>query len=488
MIRQKINKEEFIAIKSEITDDGISISFRGKKYKIAYPKEIWKDYSEANKEFLLDNITFMQTSYLPPSMKKRGAIYSTSLPLLESFAFKSTLYDIPSTAKIDGNKTTDYMKSFFNSEFIFASYDAVIPEIGKRKRANSKKKPVAIIPFTAGKESLLTLGLCLELGIKPIPVYIDEDPEHPESKHKEKIIRTIESEYGIKVYKLLNEPGKKLRFVDNPDNNWGLGAQLISYLLELFPFINYFEADYVFFGNEYSCDEYTYDKEGFKSSFWFDQRSEWTMQLNSIAKMLTNNTTEVGSLVNPLYEIALLKILHERYPYLAQLQMSCFSDTEEGKHRIWCGTCPKCGWMYAFFKGLGIDTAKLGFKNELFTKDNKHLFTIFGGDGIYTQDAIGIGEEEQALAFYMAAEKGEKGELIEEFKKMPQYEDMKANFKKLQKKYFSQYESITIPYALKEGVMDIYDETFEGSFTIKDFRSRPSDGAEKIETKEEILK
>ena len=114
MIPPKINKEEFLAIKSEITDDGITISFKGKKYKISFPKEVWQSYSETNKEFLLDNLTFMQTCYMPSSQKKKGMIYSTALPLLETFAFKSTLYDIPSTAQLDSKKTADYIKSFFN--------------------------------------------------------------------------------------------------------------------------------------------------------------------------------------------------------------------------------------------------------------------------------------------------------------------------------------------------------------------------------------
>jgi hypothetical protein len=487
MTHPKINKEEFLAIKSEITDDGITISSRGRKYKIVYPKEIWQEYSDTNKEVLLDNLTFMKTSYLAAANNKKGIVYSTAMPLFETFAFKSTMYDIPSTASIDKQKTSEYLKRFFNSTFVFASYDTVMPDLSKKRKASTKKKPAAIIPFTAGKESLLTLGLCLEMGIRPIPVYIDEDPEHPETKHKEKVIRIIEAEYGIKVYRLLSEAGKKLRFVDDVENNWGLGNQLLSYVLELAPFATYFDADYIFFGNEYSCDEFGYDKEGFKSTFWFDQRSEWTKQLSTVAKIMTNNNTEVCSLVNPLYEIGIIKILHERYPYLAQFQISCFSDTEEGKHNIWCGNCPKCAWLYALFKGVGINTEKVGFKHDMFSKQYAKQFSIFGGGEIYSEEVLGSGIEEQELAFFMAAERGEKGDLIEEFKKMPAYETIKSNFKKIHKKYFSQYESVTVPYELKEKLMDIFDETFEGEFSIKDFRIKQPT-AEKVEAGEEMIK
>ncbi|MBW2965130.1 hypothetical protein KY363_06750 [Candidatus Woesearchaeota archaeon] len=484
----KINKEEFLAVKSEITDEGLTISVKGKKYRVAYPKEIWQAYSDTNKELMLDNLTFMQTCHLAASHKKKGIVYSTSLPFFETFAFKATMYDLPSTAVIDEKKTSDYMKKFFNSEFLFSSYETVLPEFRKTRKTSSKKKPSAVILFTAGKESLLTFALCLELGIEPILVYMDEAPGLPESKHKANIINTIETEYGIKVHKIVNEPGK-LRYCDlgEDDNNWGAGTQFLTYVLEVLPFVNHFDAEYILFGNEYSCDDHTYCDEGFKSNFCFDQCSEWTKQLDAMAKIMTNKAVEVGSLVGPLYEIGLLKILHERYPQLAKLQMSCFSDTEEGKKRVWCGNCSKCGRLFAFFKANGIDTTKVGFENNMFNKDSLKHFAIFGGDCHYSYDISGLGSEEQTLAFYMAAERGEKGYAIDEFKKLPVYEEIKSKFKKVHKKYFSQYESVSMPYDLKEKLMDIFDETFRDEFTQKDFRLKQVQEAEKQQEPEELV-
>jgi hypothetical protein len=486
---QKIKKEEFLAIKSELTDTGINLSVKGKKYKIEYPEEIWQKYSETNKELLLDNITFMQTCHLPASHKKKGAVYSTAFPFFEAFAFKGTMLDIPSTAVIDHEKTTDYMRGFFNSEFLFSSYDTILPEITKRRKSSSRKKPTAIILFTAGKESLLTLALCLEMGIKPIPIYVEEEPDLAEAKHKAKIIKTLKDEYGIKTYKILNESGR-LRYcdLDEAENNWGAGTQFLSYVLEVLPFVEHFEADYILFGNEYSCDDYNYCKEDFKSNFVFDQCSEWTKQLNMVGKLMTNNAVEVGSLVGPLHEIGVTRILHERYPYLANLQMSCFSDTEEGKERVWCGNCSKCARMFVFFKALGIDTEGSGFENNMFIKKSKKHFSVFGGKGLYSYDVSGLASEEQALAFFMATEKGEKGYVVDEFKKTKAYKELKSNFKKVYKKYFSQYESVTMPYELKENVMDLFDETFEGKFSAKDFRLKEVREAEKLEKEKEIVK
>jgi hypothetical protein len=488
---QKINKEEFLAIKSEITDEGIIVSLKGKKYRIDYPKEVWKHYPETKKEALLDNLAFVKTCHLPVANGKKGAVYSTAMPLFETFAFKCTMYDIPSTAHVEKHKTTEFMRDFFNSTFVYSSYDTVIPEPVKKRKSSAKKKTSAVILFTAGKESLLTTALCLELGITPILVYIDEDPDSPETKHKEGIIKTLETEYGIKVHKVVSEVGK-LRKADlqGKESSWGFGTMLLGYTLEILPFAEYFDADYIFLGNEYDCDEYAYDSEGFKSSFSYDQRSDWTKQMDVVARMMTNGNTTVGSLVGPLYEMGLLKVLHKRYPALARLQMSCFSDNEEGKDHIWCCNCSKCAWVYAMLKGIGADTEGLGFHKDMFSKEFKKLYSIFDCQDTneFIYDPHGLGKEEQALAFYMAAKNGETGALIEQFKEMPIYDEIKSNFRKAYNTYFSQYDIIHVPYELKDKLMDIFDETFEGSFAPKDFRLKQTLQMESSEAKEELIK
>jgi len=467
---EESKKEEYLEIYSNITQDGINITVKGKSYSIKYPIEVWKGYNKSNKDLLLDNLSFMQTCHLPASHKMRGAKYNTAIPLFETFAFKGTMYDIPSTAVIDHEKTTDYLRRFFNSSFKFSSYETATPHQEKVKRIIGS--PKAVVLFTAGKESLLNLALCMEMGIKPIPVYMDEAPDGPESMHKQKIISTLENEYGLKVYKIVNEPGK-LRYCDlgEEENNWGAGTQFLTYILEIMPFVKKFNAEYVFFGNEYSCDDYIHDKEGFKSNFCFDQCTEWTKQLNMIAQVMTGNTVKVGSLVAPLYEIGLIKVLHERYPELAKLQMSCFSDTKEGKTRIWCGNCSKCARMFAFFKALDIETEQVGFENNMFNKKSKGHYSVFGGKGLYSYDVSGLGSEEQSLALYMAAQKGINNEVVNDFKKTKAYRDIEKGFDKAYKKYFSIHDSIAVPEELKEKVMLAFSETLSGTGPKIDFRN-----------------
>lgn len=470
MVAEK-RDDKRISINSKLTDKGMLISVKGRRYRIEWPEEIWKKVSARDRKLLLENLSFTQTCHLAASHKKKGMKYNTAMPCFEAFAFKGTMYDAPSTAVIDHEKTVDYIRRYFNTEFEFAEGNPTMPS-GKKRKAGWNTGKKAIILFTAGKESLLNMALCMELGITPIPIYIDEDPGGPESRHKYRIIERFEKEYGIKVHRITNEPGK-LRYCDlgEEENNWGAGTQFLTYTLAVSPFARQHRADYILFGNEYSCDEYTYDKEGFKSNFCFDQCTEWTKQLNVVAKSLNGRGTEVGSLVGPLYEIGLVKVLHARYPELGKLQMSCFSDTPEGADRRWCGNCSKCARMFVFFKASGIDTNTLGFANNMFNKPSMDKFSVFGTRGLYSYDVSGLGSEEQALAFYLAAERGETGYLIDKFNRTKSCRELKKDIMEAYNKYFSTHESSSMPEELKQKVMDIYSETFRGEFAPRDFRA-----------------
>ena len=480
--RDKIKKSEFFEIDASLSNSGINFFLNNKptskntnnnninnnhknhnnansknnnknnkKFSIKYPKEIWNSVSDKNKQILLDNLTFALSCHLPAANNekgKKGIIYKTALPCFESFIFKSTIYDIPSTALIDNKKTSNYMKRFFNSQFYFKNYDTKLPITKPNKQKENKKRinkqKTAIILFSAGKESLLTLAMCKELNIRPILVYIDEcDSENYheyETIHKNKIIKKLKKEQNIEVYTIknkLNEFQFNGYFDDMEFNNWGFGAMLTIFLLEVIPFAHKFNADYIFFGNEFSCDHNTINEDGWKTNYIYDQSSEWVKNLNIISRLMTDGKTQVGSLVSPLFELGLIKILHEKYPDLAKLQMSCFADTEHGEHNRWCCNCSKCARLYVFFKALNIKPDRVNLDKCLFAKKYRKLFSVFGShDDMVGFDQSGLGAQEQQLAFMMAIENKVNGALIEEFKLKPKYQSLIRKKNSMKYKFF----------------------------------------------------
>src|SRR6185436_4954150 len=67
------------------------------------------------------------------------------------------------------------------------------------------------------------------------------------------------------------------------------------------------------------------------------------------------------SLLRPLSELLVEKVLSERYPALLELQVSCHAaHIRRGTVRP-CGSCEKCRRVLAMLTALGVDPARLGY-------------------------------------------------------------------------------------------------------------------------------
>jgi len=169
-------------------------------------------------------------------------------------------------------------------------------------------------------------------------------------------------------------------------------------------------------------------------------------------------------LIEPLYEIAIMKILHYRYSEIGKYQMSCFAEEEPARTKRWCGVCSKCARIYIFLRALGISPRRVGFNQEMLSERKHHLYSLFqDGNGEVkdsTYDQSGLGRDEQLLAFYLAFKKGVKGALISEFQKKYLREARKRE-KELREKYFGTHTINTIPSELKGHLLRIYKEELQ---------------------------
>jgi creatinine amidohydrolase/Fe(II)-dependent formamide hydrolase-like protein len=70
------------------------------------------------------------------------------------------------------------------------------------------------------------------------------------------------------------------------------------------------------------------------------------------------------SILRPLAEILIQKILLERYPDLQNLQVSCHATHKEGDRVHPCGRCEKCRRIVAMLVALEADPSNCGYKQE----------------------------------------------------------------------------------------------------------------------------
>lgn len=348
----------------------------------------------------------------------------------------------------------DLLKLLYNSHFRTAFLGR--PRYARFKNINRNSWTRAIIPFSFGKDSLLTFALTQELGIKPYPVFFREPRSPYENRHKYRLAQRFLEEFDIEVNIFPVTPGW-LR--QTTDLWWGWDLLLTQYTMLLIPFLFGKRARYLFWAHEASCNETFVDGEGYIVNPVYEQSRHWLLSSNAMAKVLGCNAI-FASLIEPIHEIAIMRILHNRYPEIGKYQMSCFADNKAAKNRRWCGECSKCARMYIFMLAHGINPKKIGFTQNMLSKTKRHLFAIFldrksNFDSAYDQSDAA--REEQLLAFLLAYQKGHKEGLMKEFIK-EYLREARVKERYLRQKFFSLHTTDTLTYELKKPLVSIFEE------------------------------
>jgi len=233
--------------------------------------------------------------------------------------------------------------------------------------------------------------------------------------------------------------------------------QLTQYSLMLLPYVYAKKAGYILFSNEQSCDNSILDGDGFRCNPVYEQSHSWLLQNSLMTSIIGGNSLSIGTLLEPLNELAIMKILHKRYPEIAKYQSSCDLEFKPEGNGRWCENCSKCGRIYIFLLALGVSPKRVGFKHNLMAKKYKKLFSIFDSSKIkaYGFDQSKVGMDEQIFSFYLAYKKGIKGPLMIEFvrKYLGYAEKNRISFRK---RFFGIHSNKTVPNPVRSKIMRIF--------------------------------
>ncbi|OGM01637.1 hypothetical protein A3K72_03685 [Candidatus Woesearchaeota archaeon RBG_13_36_6] len=445
-------------IRCQETRKGVSIKVHKKVYKLEFPEEVWKDYPENLKVVFVENYAYLKSLHLPKMLNNGDKIdLNTSSPLFKNLIYNAVLRHIPFCSDVDGVSTAKNIKDFMSLSFEFGNQKPTYPFYNKQLDEK------AVVPFSFGKDSLLTFGIADELGLEPTAVMSLDNDCPLENKYKKPVSRRFEKDLKTKVWKIKNNTGKMhlYKYWNVPKTEWGYGHLITEFCFNMLPFVHYLDARHIIFGNENSCNNHYINSEGFKSYPVYDQSSEWMLEMSKMTKAITNNQVGVFSFIEPLNELAIIKVLHERYPQLGKYQMSCFpDDSDHGKEHYWCGHCSKCARMFIFLKAHNIDPEKVGFNVNMLNEEYIHKYSLFGigkNNSSLGWDVSGLGRDEQLYAFYLAYKNGAKGEVITRFKECFLKEAV-AREDELNKRYLGINEFRTIPRKFQKSVLSIYKE------------------------------
>ncbi len=446
-----------VNIYRKVIHNGVEIQVGRKDYYITYPSSIWQEFPEVYRKTFADTLTYFLTSHLSLTNGHK-LVYHFPPPPTEPFFFKGMVYSLPETVLTnDSGKAvtmSGLLKLFYNSQF--RTEFTGRPRYARFKNVNRDNWKRTVIPFSFGKDSLLTFALSEELGIKPYPVFFREPRSPYENKHKARLMERFFDEFDIEVNVFPVAPGW-LR--QTTDLWWGWDLLLTQYTMFLLPFLFGKRARYLFWAHEQSCNETFKDPEGFIVNPVYEQSYQWLLSSNAVGKMLGCNAI-FASLIEPIHELSIMKILHSRYPETGKYQMSCFADTEAARNRRWCGACSKCARIYIFMMALGIPPKRVGFTIDMLQESKRNLFAVFTNrksnlDSAY--DTSSAAREEQLLAFTMAQRRGVKGKLMDEFVRYYSKEGRSREWE-LRKKYFGIHTTNSLTYELKKPLLKIFEE------------------------------
>ncbi len=440
-----------VKVFTKILSNGFSVIVDGKTYETGYPQKVWQNFPQALKEQLAESAAYFFTVHL--SFFKKGTInYLFPPPLANNLFFQGLFYSVPELSVKDpekGYKSSNLLKNFFNSGYqisfsgVSKGYSAPIP----------KSEPkTAVIPFSLGKDSLLTYAICRELGYKIQNYYLAEPSCAFENINKSRLIGEFVKEFRSEVIVFPLELGK-LR--QNNVTQWGWDMLLMQYTLLLLPYVYFSKTEYFFWSNEQSTNEVVFDREGYRVNVSFEQNYGWTQQMNNLLRMFSLPTV-LSSILEPLQEIVILYILHKRYPQIGKYQLSCLNEHRKAEKQRWCCACYECARVYLFLKALGVKPETVGFSENMLNTNDIKLFSIlhekWPGDEEIIKDSH---YAERLLAFYLAYKRGVKGKIMKVFKSKYLLHTEKI-IRKIYAKYFRIYPSKTIPQELLKKITTIY--------------------------------
>ncbi|OGG11360.1 hypothetical protein A2Z00_04705 [Candidatus Gottesmanbacteria bacterium RBG_13_45_10] len=445
-------------VSTQILSNGIAVKINNKSIRLRYPPSIWARFPKTHRKILTQNLAFaltFQLPYLYTSIRKM--MYTMPVPLSESFFFKGLALALPSTAIMQSQKdhriTSNLLRKLYEIDYVFSHHKTDIPPYNRHSMSDR-----AIMPFTFGKDSLLTYALSKELGVRVYPVYISE----PYSPYEEFTKKLLSEPFRRDFHTQINFLRNTLGVLREPSGWFGWELQLTQYSLMLLPYVYAKRAGYILFSNEQSCDDTIVDDDGFRCNPVFEQSHGWLLQNSMMASVIGGNSLSIGSLLEPIHEIAIIKILHTRYPDIAKYQTSCdLMEKPKGDGR-WCENCSKCGRMYIYLLAHGIDPKVVGFKRDLLRSKYHHIYSIFATSRIreFGYDQSEVGKNEQILAFYLAYKRGYKGPVMHTFvKRYLLY--AKKHERELRQNFFGLHSTRTIPHDLKPKVMRIFHQELD---------------------------
>jgi creatinine amidohydrolase/Fe(II)-dependent formamide hydrolase-like protein len=223
---------------------------------------------------------------------------------------------------------------------------------------------------SGGKESLLSYGLLDELGYETHPIFVNESGRHwftalnahrhfsAQVQHTARVWTSSDRLFNwmLRHLPFVRQDFSSVRSDEYPIRLWTVAV----FLFGILPLAKKRGIGRIVIGDEFDTTRRAFHKRIPHFDGLYDQSRYFDSRLTSYFQRKGWGTSQF-SIVRPLSELLVLKILVERYPELQRLQVSCHAAHTEGDHVRPCGRCEKCRRVVGMLRALGADPTRCGY-------------------------------------------------------------------------------------------------------------------------------
>jgi hypothetical protein len=432
-----------------VTETGRGLLFRHgrKRYALTYPEGVWSRVPAKLRAVITDHLAHLLTMDVPMIAREDGVTLNRPRPAFGQLGRILALGTIPGAVEAYAPSTAETLARHRALRYVFSSEVPALPP-----RRAPKVRDRAIVLFSSGKDSLASLGLAREMGLDPVALYIDDTTSPPENRIKRRHLRRV-AKMGVETMLVTNRVERLNDFA-----NWTGEESCLGYMhmVTTFALVGLVaavakRARFIVIGNQQNMNFPFVNKDGFRTVPFFDQTTNWTLQIDRMTRAFTADTVRTMSLIEPLTDVGVMKLLIERYPDLAELMVCCDSLDASDQPR-WCMRCPKCARLGLMMHALGFDPDRVSHGRVMLDEGDAPYYPLFGGHATDNYERPVESVEEQELCFLLAMDRGLAGPLVERFQREF---GRRRRKKKLLAKFLQLYPPATVPVALRQRLMGL---------------------------------
>jgi len=240
---------------------------------------------------------------------------------------------------------------------------------------------VAILA-SGGKESLLSEGLLREIGYETHPIFVNESGKHwftalnayrhYAATHPNATRVWTNSDrlfaWMLRHLPFIREDFGKLRADDYPIRLWTVAVFLFGAL----PIVLKRGIGRVVIGDEFDTTVRRFHRGIPHYDGLYDQSRYFDQAMNRFFQRKSWPICQF-SILRPLSELLVEKVLVERYPELQRAQISCHAAHIDGGRVRPCGNCEKCARVVGMLKALGADPRECSYTDPQIERSWKNL-------------------------------------------------------------------------------------------------------------------